>query len=213
VVLCAGLLAVGAGCAGISLFGTPRPDPASQMPALEMRIFDLIQDDRHKIDPKAQTLVLDSELVGVARKRSSDMAKAHSFGGDGDPHAAATMLMSEDAQFQGLIGENVAAQHFTPGGVIDVNILAERFVASWLASKPHQQNLSFAEYNRSGVGAAVNGDTIYVTQLFATDLGLGPHSDSAPPSQVESVASPQKAKDDQQTLPLRGAIVPGAPAN
>jgi hypothetical protein len=27
----------------------------------------------------------------------------------------------------------------------------------------------------------VNGDTVYVTELFATDLGLGPHEDKPAP--------------------------------
>ena len=119
------------------------------------------------------------------------------------------MLMDEDANFQGLIGENVAAQHFTPGTGIDVDAFAQRFVESWLASAPHKENLAFADYDRTGVGAAANGDTIYVTQLFTTDLGLGPHKGSAPPSQATPVVSPQKGKDDSEKVPLRGDIAPG----
>jgi hypothetical protein len=30
----------------------------------------------------------------------------------------------------------------------------------------------FANYDHAGVGAAVNGDTVYVAVLFSTDLGL-----------------------------------------
>ena len=52
-----------------------------------------------------------------------------------------------------------------------------RFLDEWLKSPPHRDNLAFADYDRTGVGAAVNGDTVYVTALFATDLGLGPHID------------------------------------
>jgi uncharacterized protein YkwD len=178
------------------------------MPALESRIYVLIVDRRRILDPKAQFLSLDPDLVAVARKRSADMALKGSFTAD-DVHASATMLMAQDAKFQGLIGENVAAQHFTSGTAIDVEAVAKRFVDGWLASAPHKENLSFAEYDRTGVGASANGDTIYVTQLFATNLGLGAHSDSAPPSQVEPVASPQEGKDDQQKVPLRGEIAPG----
>ena len=178
------------------------------MPALESRIYALIVDQRRKLDPKAQFLSLDPELVAIARKRSTGMALRNSFASD-DPHASATMLMAEDAKFQGLIGENVAAQHFTPDAGIDVDAVAQRFVESWLASAPHKENLGFADYNRTGVGASANGDTIYVTQLFSTDLGLGPYSDSAPRSQAAPVASPQKGKDDNQKVPLRGDIAPG----
>ncbi len=178
------------------------------MPALESRIYALIVDQRRILDPKAQFLSLDPELVAIARKRSMDMARKNSFTAD-DLHASANMLMTDNAKFQGLIGENVAAQHFTPGGTIDIEAFAGRFVEGWLASGPHKENLSFAEYDRTGVGAAANGDTIYVTQLFSTDLGLGAHGDSAPPSQVQPVASPQEGKDDQQKVPLRGDIAPG----
>jgi uncharacterized protein YkwD len=206
---CALLVIAAAGCADFSIFGSEKPDPATQMPALESRIYDLVLAQRQKLDPKAQRLLVDPELVDVARKRSSAMAKANSFSTGDDPHASATLLMAEDAKFQGLVGENVAAQHFTPKSDIDVDAFAQRFVETWLASKPHEENLSFADYQRTGVGAAINNDTIYVTQLFVTDLGMGPQKDGAATSQVESVASPQQGKDDSQ-LPLRGAIVPGA---
>ncbi|MBU6296921.1 MAG: CAP domain-containing protein [Alphaproteobacteria bacterium] len=212
---CAAVLVFCTACADMpvlddvsSVFSPPKPDPAAEMPALETRIFDLVQAARLKNDPKARKLTVDSELVDIARKRSAAMAGKNSFAVGSDPHAAATMLMDDDAKFQGMIGENVAAQHYNRAG-IDVDVFAKRFVDSWLASKPHKENLLFSDYNRSGVGAAVNGDTIYVTQLFTTDLGLGPHDGSAPPSQVTRVASPQQGKDDSNAVPLRGAIAPG----
>jgi len=176
------------------------------MPALETSIYNLVQSERLKLDPKARTLALDPELVDVARKRSAQMAKANSFSSGSDPHVSATLLMNQDAKFQGLVGENVAAQHYTADSGIEVEAFAKRFVDGWLASKPHQENLAFAEYDRTGVGAAVNGDTVYVTQLFTTDLGLG----AAPSPKVEPMPSPQRAKDDAQP-PLRGAIVPSPP--
>jgi uncharacterized protein YkwD len=200
---CAALLLFGAGCA---LFGPPKPDVPAQMPALESRIYALIVEQRRKLDPKAQFLALDPELVAVARQRSVDMALKNSFAAD-DTHASATMLMKEDAKFQGLVGENVAAQHFTPGAGIDIDAVAKNFVDGWLASAPHKENLGFAEYDHTGVGASANADTIYVTQLFATDLGLGAHS--APPSQAGPVAPPQEGKDDPQKVPLRGEVAPG----
>ena len=48
---------------------------------------------------------------------------------------------------------------------------AQRFLDEWMKSQPHRENLAFADYDRTGVGAAVNGDTVYVAQLFASDLG------------------------------------------
>lgn len=181
------------------------------MPALESRILALVTEERAKAQPKARDLALDSELVAVARQRSAEMARTNSFAGGGDPHTSATMLMNQDAKFQGLVGENVAAQHFLPDQGIDVDAFAKRFVNGWTASKPHLDNLSFADYDRTGVGAAVNKDTVYVTQLFTTDLGLGAKAERAAPS-VETVPSPQEGKDNSQGPPLRGAIVPGGTA-
>jgi hypothetical protein len=53
-----------------------------------------------------------------------------------------------------------------------------------MASDPHRQNLAYPAYDRTGVGAAVNGDTIYVAQLFANGVGPEPRSEplgTAPP--------------------------------
>jgi uncharacterized protein YkwD len=206
---CALLGLAAAGCA--DLFGPSRPDPASQMPALENRILVLVMEQRTKTDPKAHKLALDPELVAIARKRSAEMARANSFAGNGDPHVSATMLMNQDAKFQGLVGENVAAQHYLPDQGIDIDAFAKRFVDGWIASKPHLDNLAFADYDHTGVGAAVNKDTVYVTQLFTTDLGLGDKTDAAAPD-VQTVTSPREGKDKSQGPPLRGAIVPGQPS-
>ncbi|GAA0565230.1 CAP domain-containing protein [Rhizomicrobium electricum] len=181
------------------------------MPALEKRIFALVAETRHKTDPKAHALALDPALTDVARKRSAEMAKANSFVDAGDPHVAASLLMAADAKFQGLVGENVAAQHYTPGQDIDVEIFAKRFVESWAASRPHLENLSFADYDKSGVGAALNADTIYVAQIFTTDLGMGGRSEQATPD-VQTVPSPREGKEKTKAPELRGAIVPGQTA-
>jgi uncharacterized protein YkwD len=170
------VLLVCASCAGrptVAVAPPPPPDPHTQMAELEQRIFDLVQDERHKIDAKAKILVLDSELIGVARERSADMAAKNYFAhASPDGQTSATIIMDKDADFQGILGENLAAQHYLTSQGVDVDVFAHRFVDTWLASPSHKDNLAFAGYDRSGVGAAVNGDTIYVTQLFATDLGL-----------------------------------------
>ena len=172
----------------------PPPDPTTLMPALELRIAVLVADERSRIDPAAKSLMIDPQLGEVARLRAADMAAKNYFAHtapNGD--TSASLLMSEDAHFQGLLGENMAAQHYDPSQAIDVDVFARRFVATWLASAPHKENLSFADYNHTGVGAAVNGNTVYVTQLFSTDLGLGPHLDSSPPSVVTPLPHPSSA--------------------
>ena len=193
------------GCASIERALAPAPpDPTTLMPALETRIAILIADERSRIAPNAKFLVIDPELGKIARRRAADMATKNYFAHtapNGD--TSASLLMADDVHFQGLLGENMAAQHYTPANGIDVDAFARRFVATWLASASHKENLSFSDYNRTGVGAAVNGDTVYVTQLFATDLGLGPHQDSAPRTVVtplpnaKSALSPPPPRGDE----------------
>ena len=189
------LLSACAGCASIHEALRPAPpDPKTLMPALELRIAVLIADERLRLAPDAKSLVIDPELGDIARKRAADMASKNYFAHtapNGD--TSASLLMAEDARFQGLLGENMAAQHYSPAIGIDVDSFARRFIATWLASASHKENLAFPDYNRTGVGAAVNGDTVYVTQLFATDLGLGPHQDAAPRSVVTPFPSAKSA--------------------
>jgi uncharacterized protein YkwD len=202
------LLACAACASQTAMAPPPPPDPKTQMAALELRIFDLVQNERQKIDPKAKTLSLDSELVGVARRRSEDMAAKNYMAHQGpDGQTSASVLMDEDSDFQGLLGENIAAQHFTKQGGVDVEAFAQRFVKTWLDSADHKENLSFAAYDRSGVGAAVSGDTVYVTQLFATDLGLHKHATDPKARQITSLDHP-KTETSAPDAPLRGAIIP-----
>jgi len=165
------------------------------MPALEERIAVLIADERGRINPASKSLMIDPELVRIARERAVDMATKHYFAHmapNGD--TSATILMAEDVHFQGLLGENMAAQHYTPAIGVNVEKFARAFVETWLKSAPHKENLAFPDYDHTGVGAAVNGDTVYVTQLFSTDLGLGPHKDDAAPAVVTPLTAPKDAK-------------------
>ncbi|MGN6515141.1 MAG: CAP domain-containing protein [Rhizomicrobium sp.] len=171
----------------------PPPDPHTQMEALESDIFQLVENERLKIDPSAKPLMLDSELVGVARKKSDDMAaKNYLAHAAPDGSTTASIVMDEDADFQGLLGENIAAEHYTPQIGVDPQKFAREFVDGWLKSEAHKQNLAYPAYNRTGIGAAVNGDTVYVTQLFATDLGLPPPR-AQTPRRVQQFDSPKSA--------------------
>jgi uncharacterized protein YkwD len=206
------LLAPLAGCdslMGPSPGAATRPlDPRTQMTALETRIAALTEEQRFKLDPNARKLALDPELVRIARERASDMA-AKNYLAHAAPNGdtSATLLMAEDAKFQGLLGENLAAQHYVRQSGVDVEIFARRFLDEWMKSQPHRENLTFADYDRTGVGAAVNGDTIYVAQLFAANLGS--KTDHDPKSGGTGFPGAEAAGDAGSTAtpPLR---LPGA---
>ncbi len=207
-----------AACATTSAYvRPPPPDPRTQMAALETRIYQLVEAERLKINPKARPLVLDAELTRVAREKSQDMAtKRYMAHRSPDGETSATILMAEDANFQGLLGENIAAQYYTVQGGVDVETYAKRFVDTWLASKSHRDNLSFADYDHTGIGAAVNGNTVYVTELFSSNLGLttspqgqqgaGPARDKRIVSAYPNPETAKAAPPVKRTVRLRGAI-------
>jgi uncharacterized protein YkwD len=211
-----------AACAQIgldSLAAPPQPpppiDPKTQMTALETRIFEIVQDERHKLNSDARSLALDSELVGVARERSADMAQ-NNYIAHASPEGvtSASLIMDEDQDFQGLLGENLAAQPFLRARGVDVETFAHRFVDTWLASPAHKDNLSYIAYDRTGVGAAVNDDTVYVTLLLATDLGLA-HAKDPKKRQVTEWKNPQSATAappvTSAAVGLRGTSSGGTP--
>ena len=198
--------------AGCAIEGPPTgppapPDPKTQMGALETRIAVLVEEERHKIDPKARPLAIDPELAKIARARASDMADKNYLAHQGpDGATSATLLMKADAKWQGLLGENLAAQHYTKQSGVAVDEFARRFLDEWLKSPAHRDNMAFVNYDHAGVGAAVNDSTVYVAVLFSTDLGLPPPKLDGPDSTVTKLESPSSATSvpaGSQPPPLR----------
>jgi len=186
-----------AGCAALDSShpaAPPLPDPKTQMGALETRIAALVEAQRQKLDPQARPLAIDPELSRIARARASDMA-AKNYLAHAAPNGdtSASLLMQQDAEWQGLLGENLAAQHYTKESGVGVEVFAQRFLDEWLKSPPHRDNMIFANYDHAGVGAAVNGDTVYVAVLFSTDMGLKPRAGQGPANTVTSWESPAAA--------------------
>ena len=200
-----------AGCASSEQTARTPPDPQTQMAALATRIAILVEEQRLKLDPSAKSLAIDPELTKIAQARAHDMAVknylAHAAP-NGD--TSASLLMADDAKWQGLLGENLAAQHYVKESGVDVDAFAARFLDEWMKSDPHRDNLAYPAYDRTGVGAAVNGDTVYVAQLFASDMGLKPPVDANPKSTVTSYPSTAAALQDTPAPPppvrLRGAL-------
>jgi uncharacterized protein YkwD len=172
----------------------------------------LVEEERLKLDPKAKPLAADAELARIARARAADMATKNYLAHEGpDGATSASLLMEQDAKWQGLLGENLAAQHYTKQSGVAVEDFARRFLDEWLKSPPHRDNMAFAGYDHAGVGAAVNGDTVYVAVLFSTDMGLPPPKPEGPASAVTTWVSPAAASADAPVKPsgnplrLRGA--------
>jgi len=183
----------------------PPPDPKTQMAALETRVAVLVEEQRLRLDPTAHPLAIDPELAQIARQRAQDMAdKDYLAHAAPDGETSATLLMAQDAQYQGLLGENLAAQYYVTESGVDPDTFAQRFLKTWMDSAPHRENLAFADYDRTGVGAAVNGNTVYVAQLFSTTAGA-----ASAPAAVKSFDSPSAAKlatPPADPIRLRGTV-------
>jgi uncharacterized protein YkwD len=143
-----------------------------EMSVLKERLFVLVEAERRRLNSEAKPLILDPELMRAAQTHSDDMASKRSFdAGNPDGNLAINTLLS-DPKFRGFVGENSAAQYFTPGARIDPDTYAKGFLDIWLKSPDHRMNLTYPAFDKTGIGIAVNGNTIYAAELFATDLGL-----------------------------------------
>jgi uncharacterized protein YkwD len=184
----------------------PPLDPKTQMAELETRISLLVEETRRKFDPNTKLLRLDDRLVKIARLRAAEMTAKNGFTSTPqDGKTAAALLMESDAQYQGLLGENAAAQHYVAQSGVDPKLFAERFLETWLGSPAHRENLMFPDYDRVGVGAAVNADTVYVALLFSTttrNRGIGTVSNFDSPAEARDALPP---KPPATAIPLRGA--------
>jgi uncharacterized protein YkwD len=150
----------------------PRRSLEQQVQAVKLKLFILVEEQRHRLNAEARPLALDPQLAAAAQAHSDDMAMKKSFdvmNPNGNPALNALLA---DPKFRGFVGENSAAQYFTPGVELDADALAKGFLDIWLNSPNHKNNLVFGRFDRTGIGVAVGGDMIYASELFATDLGL-----------------------------------------
>ena len=149
----------------------PHPMLQAQLAALKVRLFELVEEER--MQAGAKPLVLDPERVVAAQAHSDDMARKRSFDTmNPNGNLALNTLLSTDPKFIGFFAENSAAQYFTPSLGIDPDAMAKGFLEIWLGSPTHRSNLTYKDFDRTGIGIAVNGNAIYVSEVFTSDLGL-----------------------------------------
>ena len=164
-----------AACAGRS---SP-PPIAEQMQSLQMRIFLIVEEKRHRIETRAKPLMLDPQLVEAAQKHAEAMARVHAMDGQNGENNPAIKALMDDPEFQGFVGENVAQQFYHAPKGIDVDAFAQGFLDIWMKSDEHRRNLAFYGFNRTGIGVATDGKAIFVSQIFSADMGSRPAARAA----------------------------------
>jgi len=178
-----------AACAGMR----GPPPIAEQMTAVQLRLFIIVEEKRHRLDTRAKPLMLDPQLVAAAQKHADAMAKAHAMDETTPDHNPAIKALMADPKFQGFVGENIAQQFYNASEGVDVDKFAQAYLEIWLKSDEHRRNLAFYGFNRTGIGIATDGKAIFVSEIFSTDLGLPPPPDE-PPATATSTSTPAPAQ-------------------
>ena len=171
--------------------GRKAPPPiAEQMAAVQKRLFLIVEEKRHRLEPRAKPLMLDPKLSEAAQAHADAMATVHEMDGKNGRDNPAIKALLDDPKFQGFVAENVAQQFYHASHGIDVNKFAQGFLEIWLKGKDQTWNISFRAFDRTGIGIATDGKSIFVSQIFATDLGLPPPPDEPEEPEVPAPDAP-----------------------
>jgi uncharacterized protein YkwD len=168
---------------------SPRPSPASMARAIEQAealIAKGIDDARAELAPDAPKLVRNGELDRIARIRSEAMAKgidpfAHE---DSKGNPAATEMMRDRISPYGAFGENIMFDYHSPAQ-FDPESFAKIAVQGWLDSPGHRANILSPDFDRSGIGVAINGGYTYATQVFMGPPRTAPRPRPSPQYQPQ----------------------------
>jgi uncharacterized protein YkwD len=158
--------------------------PAIDIPALEMEIHTLINEQRRSNG--ILDLSYDSSLASVARKHSADMAQNNFFShtnlqglgptarGSLDGYSCdktygdySTMGISENI-FQNNLYNSVMYSNGVPHYAWNSPAaIAQSTVSGWMNSPGHRQNILTSTYDREGIGVAIaSDDKVYITEDF-----------------------------------------------
>src|SRR5258706_1410135 len=141
-------------------------DIAAEQRSAEMRIAERINAERARLAPEAHNLAADPALTEIARLRSGAMAHGAAFAHeDENGRFAAADLVHRDFGPYGAVGENIMMER-DASRAFDAEAFARRAVAGWMGSEGHRANILSRNFDRSGIGVAINGSYVYATQVF-----------------------------------------------
>lgn len=154
---------------------------------LERRIHQQI--NRVRQNHGLSQLDRDEQLADIARKHSSDMASYHFFShtnlqGEDPVERAKNLGWNKKKQYAPNAwaigpGENIFMNHLydkvvttTQNGVMvkkeylwkTQEEIVQSTVQGWMESPPHRKNILSPNYDQQGIGVAISGSEIYVTE-------------------------------------------------
>tara|TARA_R110000868_G_scaffold29322_5_gene108976 strand:- start:39301 stop:39876 length:576 start_codon:yes stop_codon:yes gene_type:complete len=113
----------------------------------------------------------DTQLQHAAAVHSADMAGRKFIGHyNPDRQGPNERMLAVWPEFKGSLAENIAAMRgpLAKKEGTRPEDLANALVKQWRASPQHRKNMRNTDFTIGGVGIARDGDTVYVTTLFAT---------------------------------------------
>src|SRR5262249_35929520 len=129
-------------------------------------IADRIDKARAQYAPGAPKLAPNGELTRIARARSQAMAHGGPFSHqDAKGSYPAVDMVKERFGPYGTIGENIFMEK-RARKAFDAEAFAKLAVDEWMKSEEHRENILSPDYDRSGIGVAIEGDYGYATQVF-----------------------------------------------
>ena len=169
------MVAMLAACAGGQGGGKPEPArvatttlPTPDMSAVDQplaaevtRLVNAARAERGR-DPLGYA----ADLARVAAIHSADMV-ARGFTGHYNPdgQGAKERVVAVRGERAGSVGENIAVVTREEGESRES--VAARVVQQWQESPRHRQLMMASYFDQTGVGVAISGNEIYVTELFA----------------------------------------------
>ena len=114
-------------------------------------------------------LVVEDDLVAVARRHSATMASANSLHHNPE--------LGQDVQEWVLLGENVGAGH-----------TVDEVHTALMASAQHRSEILNPRFTGVVVGVVQAGDVLWVTQVFRQRAAPSPHPTTPPPPPAPSIA-------------------------
>jgi uncharacterized protein YkwD len=142
---------------------SPQSVHVSYLSELERAIYHYTNEVRQRNG--VATLTWENSLRDVARAHSADMLVKDYFSHvNPEGQSFKDRILAGCSLPMTMMGENIwmttGRQHE------DTRQLAQNIVDSWMSSPGHRANLLQPEFSDMGVGAAVSGNNIKVTQVF-----------------------------------------------
>lgn len=131
---------------------------------VESTIVELVNELREDKDLTPLTINEELKAGAIVRAKETEESFSHTRPGGLESH---TVLKEEGSIYKyKIFGENLAMGTY----YLDEEEMAELLFEGWVDSEGHYENMIQPQYNETGVGVHYDGEMLYITQLFGSQL-------------------------------------------